>query len=76
MPGRIVENPFMPFCRTQVNLSYDCDILPLSEKMPGFHWITIYGDYFKGEATTLSFKLDSGKHNVFSVDEVADGWIL
>ncbi len=47
LPGRIVENPFMPICRTQINISYDCDDLLLAEKMPGFHWITVYGDYLK-----------------------------
>ncbi len=47
LPGKIVENPFMPICRTQINISYDCDDMLLAEKMPGFHWITVYGDYLK-----------------------------
>ncbi len=47
LPGRIVDNPFMPICRTQINISYDCDDLLLAEKMPGFHWITVYGDYLR-----------------------------
>ncbi len=53
LPGRIVENPFMPICRTQVNISYDCDDLLLAEKMPGFHWITVYGDYLKESGYAL-----------------------
>ena len=47
LPGTIVENPFMPICRTQINISYGCDDQLLARKMPGFHWITVYGDYLK-----------------------------
>ncbi len=53
LPGRIVENPFMPICRTQVNISYGCDDLLLAEKMPGFHWITVYGDYLRESGYAL-----------------------
>lgn len=51
--GKIIENPFMPICRTQINISFDCDSLLLAEKMPGFHWITVYGDYLKESGYAL-----------------------
>lgn len=51
--GKIIENPFMDICRTQINISYDCDSLLLAEKMPGFHWITVYGDYLKESGYAL-----------------------
>ncbi len=60
--GKIVENPFMPICRTQINMSFDCDSLLLAEKMPGFHWITVYGDYIKESGYALKkvgLKLDN-----------------
>jgi hypothetical protein len=47
LPGKIVENPFMDICRSQIDVSYDCDSVKVAEKMPGFHWITVYGDYMK-----------------------------
>lgn len=47
LTGKIVENPFMPICRTQINIGYECDDLLLARNMPGFHWITVYGDYLK-----------------------------
>jgi hypothetical protein len=40
-----IETPFMDICRAQVDIRYDCDDLLLAERMPGFHWMTGYGDY-------------------------------
>jgi hypothetical protein len=45
--GKIVDNPFLDICRSQIDISYTCDNLLLAEEMPGFHWITGYGDYLK-----------------------------
>jgi len=42
-----IETPFMDICRAQVDIRYDCDDLLLAERMPGFHWMTGYGDYMK-----------------------------
>ena len=28
-----------------MDIRYDCDDLLLSERMPGFHWMSGYGDY-------------------------------
>ncbi len=43
--GEIVDAPFMDVCRSQIDIRYDCNDLTLAERMPGFHWMTGYGDY-------------------------------
>lgn len=43
--GRIVENPFLAICRSQIDVGYDFPDARLAENMPGFHWMTCYGDY-------------------------------
>ena len=45
--GKIVDNPFMDICRSQIDISFECDSKTVAEQMPGFHWITVYGDYMK-----------------------------
>ncbi len=45
--AEIVENPFLPICRSQIDVKYACGDQELAEVMPGFHWITGYGDYMK-----------------------------
>jgi len=47
LKGKIVDAPFMPICRSQIDISFTCDSLKLAERMPGFHWMTGYGDYMK-----------------------------
>ncbi len=39
--------PFLPVCRSQIDVRYECPDLVLAERMPGFHWITAYGDYLR-----------------------------
>ncbi len=41
----IAENPNMDICRSQIDVSYKCDSGVLARNMPGFHWMTGYGDY-------------------------------
>jgi hypothetical protein len=43
--GEIVEAPFLPICRSQIDIRYKCDDRTLAKRMPGFHWMTAYGDY-------------------------------
>ena len=43
--GEIVDAPFLPICRSQIDIRFKCDDRPLAERMPGFHWMTGYGDY-------------------------------
>ena len=45
--GDIIEAPFMDICRSQIDIRYTCDDLKLAERMPGFHWMTCYGDYMR-----------------------------
>jgi hypothetical protein len=43
--AEIVDAPFLPICRSQIDVGYKCDDKTLARKMPGFHWMTGYGDY-------------------------------
>ena len=45
--GEIVDVPFLPICRDQIDIRFKCDSLTLAERMPGFHWMTCYGDYLR-----------------------------
>jgi len=45
--GEIVAAPFLPICRSQIDIKIACPDHVLAEKMCGFHWMTIYGDYIK-----------------------------
>jgi hypothetical protein len=45
--GEIIDAPFRPICRCQIDISFKADTLKVCENMPGFHWMTIYGDYLK-----------------------------
>lgn len=42
--GEIADAPFLDICRTQIDVRYACDDLTLARRMPGFHWMTGYGD--------------------------------
>ncbi len=43
--GEIIEVGFRPICRSQIDIKFKPDALHVCENMPGFHWMTIYGDY-------------------------------
>lgn len=45
--GEIVDTPFMPICRSQIDIRFSCDDQTLAKRMPGFHWMTGYGDYLR-----------------------------
>lgn len=47
LKGSIVDNPFMDICRSQIDVRFECDSRKVADLMPGFHWITVYGDYLK-----------------------------
>jgi len=47
LKGKIVDVPFRPICRTQFDIQYNISDSLLAERMPGFHWMTCYGDYRK-----------------------------
>jgi len=52
--GKIVSNPFLDICRSQIDISFECDSIKVAERMPGFHWITVYGDYMKETGYALN----------------------
>ncbi len=39
--------PLLPICRSQIDVRYDCSDKVLAEQMPGFHWMTAYGDHLR-----------------------------
>ncbi|MBN1268573.1 MAG: sugar isomerase [Kiritimatiellae bacterium] len=45
--GTIVDTPFLPICRSQMDVRLDCDTGELARQMRGFHWVTCYGSYLK-----------------------------
>jgi hypothetical protein len=45
--GEITAHPFLPICRSQIDVKFTCDSQRLAQRMPGFHWMTIYGDYLR-----------------------------
>jgi hypothetical protein len=45
--GEIVDAPFLPICRSQIDVAYKFPDARLAENMPGFHWMTCYGDYLR-----------------------------
>jgi hypothetical protein len=45
--GTIVDAPFLPICRDQIDVAYDVPDQLVAERMPGFHWMTAYGDHTK-----------------------------
>jgi hypothetical protein len=47
LSAEIVAHPFMPICRSQIDIRYTCSDKLLAERMPGFHWMTVYGDYLR-----------------------------
>jgi L-fucose isomerase-like protein len=51
--GEIVEAPFLPICRCQIEVAYRFPDARLAENMPGFHWMTCYGDYSREIAYAL-----------------------
>ncbi len=45
--GRVVENPFLPVCRSQIIVEIEGDSERLLAKMKGFHSMIAYGDYLR-----------------------------
>ena len=47
LTGTILDHPFLPICRSQIEVKPDCPDKLLMEKMRGFHWMTVYGSYLR-----------------------------
>jgi len=45
LKGEIVDAPFLPICRSQIDVAFEADTDTVAERMPGFHWMTAYGDW-------------------------------
>jgi hypothetical protein len=45
--GKIAAAPFLPICRCQIDVAYDVSDRLVAERMPGFHWMTCYGDHMR-----------------------------
>ncbi len=54
--GKVAGSPFLPICRSQVDIALDGDCGRLVEEMRGFHWMTCYGDHTR-EAGYAACKL-------------------
>ncbi|MCX7013570.1 MAG: sugar isomerase [Candidatus Sumerlaeota bacterium] len=44
LAGEIVDHPFLPICRSQIDIRFTAPTRTVVERMPGFHWVTAYGD--------------------------------
>jgi len=54
LASEIVDAPFLPICRSQIDVAYKVSDATLIENMRGFHWDTIYGDYLREVGYALS----------------------
>ncbi len=51
--GEVAGNPFLPICRSQIDVGIKGSDRTLAEEMRGFHWMTCYGDHLKETAYAL-----------------------
>ncbi|MBN1347475.1 MAG: sugar isomerase [Phycisphaerae bacterium] len=54
LTGTVADVPFLPICRSQFDLKVDGCCEKLAEKMRGFHWMVVYGDYLREIGYALS----------------------
>ncbi len=47
LEGEIIDAPFKPICRSQIDVKFQVDSDLLAENMRGFHWMIVYGDYLR-----------------------------
>ena len=45
--GKILDNPTLQICRSQIDIEIDGDWEKLLHEMKGFHWLVVYGDYLR-----------------------------
>jgi L-fucose isomerase-like protein len=43
--GKIIANPFLDICRSQIDVRINGDCAALLQEMKGFHWMMSYGNY-------------------------------
>lgn len=61
--GDIVDAPFLPICRSQIDVRIKGSCDRLAEEMRGFHWMTSYGSYLRETGYALK-KLGVGWLNI------------
>ena len=47
MEGEILDTPFFPICRTQLDVQIRGDWVRLLEEVRGFHWMVAYGNHLR-----------------------------
>ncbi len=47
LSGEIESNPLLAVCRTQIDVRFKAPSLLVAERMPGYRWVLIYGDYLR-----------------------------
>lgn len=52
--GKIVGNPFLDICRSQIDVEIKGDWRSLLSEMKGFHWMMSYGNYLREVGYALS----------------------
>jgi hypothetical protein len=45
--GEVADSPFLPICRDQIDVRYKVPDRLVAERMPGFHWMTGYGNFMR-----------------------------
>jgi len=45
--AEIIDSPFFPICRTQLDLAIEGQWERLLSEIRGFHWILVYGRYLR-----------------------------
>lgn len=61
--GKIVGNPFLDICRSQIDVKVKGDSSALLKEMKGFHWMMSYGNYLREVGYALK-KLGVELHDV------------
>ena len=61
--GKIVDNPFLDICRSQVDVRIEGDCAALLQEMKGFHWMMSYGNFMRESGYALK-KLGVDFHDV------------
>ena len=47
LSGEVIDSPFLPICRSQLNCRLNAPDQRVAEDMRGFHWMMVYGDYLR-----------------------------
>lgn len=47
LSGEILDHPLLPICRSQIDIRFNIPAETVAQRMPGFHWMTVYGNYLR-----------------------------